>query len=172
VIRHFTASGIVLSGDDNVLLVRHRELGCWLYPGGHIDAGEDPVQAVLREVREETGLTCEITAESRFSHPAARVLASPFTICVQDIPGDPRHGPHQHIDMVYVLRPASGRLTPQSSEVADCAWMPLRQVATLDAPPELPELIERAASYARALRPRTTPARLLPARHGRNRCVR
>lgn len=171
-IRHFTASGIVLSGDDNVLLVRHRELGCWLYPGGHIDANEDPVQAVLREVREETGLTCQIIAESRFRHPAARVLAAPFTICVQDIRGDLRHGPHQHIDMVYVLRPASGLLTPQSSEVADCAWVPLRQAATLDTPPELPELIERAASYARALHASTPPARLLHARHGGNRCLR
>ena len=51
-IRHFTASGIVLSGDDHVLLVEHRKLGCWLYPGGHIDANEDPAQAVLREVVE------------------------------------------------------------------------------------------------------------------------
>jgi 8-oxo-dGTP pyrophosphatase MutT (NUDIX family) len=37
VLRHFTASGVVLSGDDHVLLVEHRKLGWWLYPGGHID---------------------------------------------------------------------------------------------------------------------------------------
>jgi 8-oxo-dGTP pyrophosphatase MutT (NUDIX family) len=43
VIRHFTASGIVLSDDGHVLLVEHRKLGWWLYPGGHIDPDEDPV---------------------------------------------------------------------------------------------------------------------------------
>jgi 8-oxo-dGTP pyrophosphatase MutT (NUDIX family) len=172
VIRHFTASGIVLSGDGHVLLVQHRDLGCWLYPGGHIDANEDPVQAVLREVREETGLTCQIIAESRFSYPAARVVASPFTICVQDIRGDLRLGPHQHIDMVYVLRPTSGQLTPQTSEVADCAWVPLRQVATLDTPSELSAMIESAARYARELHTGTPAARLLPARHGGNRCLK
>jgi 8-oxo-dGTP diphosphatase len=48
VIRHFTASGIVLA-DEQVLLVEHRKLGMWLYPGGHIEPDEDPVQAVLRE---------------------------------------------------------------------------------------------------------------------------
>ena len=102
-IRHFTASGIVISDDfGHVLLIEHRKLGCWLYPGGHIDADEDPVQAVLREVCEETGITCQIIAEARFSHPAATVLAAPFTICVQDIPGDAATGPHQHIDMVYL----------------------------------------------------------------------
>ena len=56
-IRHFTASGIVISDDfDHVLLIEHRKLGCWLYPGGHIEADEDPVHAVLREVSEETGM--------------------------------------------------------------------------------------------------------------------
>jgi 8-oxo-dGTP diphosphatase len=152
VIRHFTASGIVISDDlDHVLLIEHRKLGCWLYPGGHIDADEDPVQAVLREVAEETGITGQIITETRFSHPAATVLAAPFTICVQDIPGDARTGPHQHIDMVYVLRPVSGQATPQLTEVAGCAWVPLAKVAELDTPPELPALIGEAARYARTL---------------------
>ena len=33
-IRHFTASGIVLSDDGHVLLVEHRKLGWWLYGAG------------------------------------------------------------------------------------------------------------------------------------------
>ncbi len=150
-IRHFTASGIVLSDDDHVLLIEHRKLGCWLYPGGHVDADEDPVQAVLREVSEETGIACQIIAETRFSHPTTMVLASPFTICVQDIPGDAANAPHQHIDMVYVLRPVRGQVTPQAGEVTGCAWVPIAKVAGLDTPPELPELIEKAAGYARAI---------------------
>jgi 8-oxo-dGTP diphosphatase len=152
VIRHFTASGVVLSEDfGHVLLIEHRQLGCWLYPGGHVDADEDPVQAVLREVAEETGLTCQIIAEDRFSHPAATVLATPFTICVQDIPGDATSGSHQHIDMVYALRAVGGRIAPQAGEVARCKWIPLAEVAGLDTPPELPELIGQAARYARAV---------------------
>jgi 8-oxo-dGTP diphosphatase len=151
VIRHFTASGIVLSGDDHVLLVEHRKLGWWLYPGGHIEPDEDPTQAVVREVAEETGITCQIISETRFSHPAVTALPSPFTICVQDIPGDAKTGPHQHIDMVYVLTPAGGTVTPQLEEVAGCAWVPLTKVADLDTPPELPALIGKAAQYARAI---------------------
>ncbi len=150
-IRHFTASGIVLSGDDHVLLVEHRKLGWWLYPGGHIEPNEDPAQAVVREVAEETGITCQIVSEDRFSHPATTVLPSPFTICVQDIPADAKTGPHQHIDMVYVLTPADTRTTPQLEEVTGCAWVPLAKVADLDTPPELPALIEKAAEYARVI---------------------
>jgi 8-oxo-dGTP pyrophosphatase MutT (NUDIX family) len=152
VIRHFTASGIVLSDDDHVLLIEHRKLGWWLYPGGHIDPDEDPAQAVIREVAEETGITCQIIAETRFSHPAVTAIPAPFVICVQDIPADAVTGPHQHIDMVYVLAPGSGQATPQLEEVTGCAWIPLEKIPDLDTPPELPALIGKAASYARTIR--------------------
>jgi hypothetical protein len=52
---HVTASGIV-TGPRGVLLHRHRILGIWVAPGGHIDAGETPWDAAVRETGEETGL--------------------------------------------------------------------------------------------------------------------
>jgi 8-oxo-dGTP diphosphatase len=151
VIRHLTASGVVVSADDRVLLVEHRKLGCWIYPGGHVCPDEDPAEAVVREIAEETGITCQIVAESRFSHPGTTVLPVPFTILVLDVPADTGIGPHQHIDMVYVLAPRTGLLVPQDEEVSRCAWVPVADVAEFDTPPELPALIAKAAAYARAL---------------------
>ena len=45
--------------ERRVLLVRHKRLGMWLPVGGGIEAGERPAEAVLREVREETGFTVD-----------------------------------------------------------------------------------------------------------------
>lgn len=50
--------------DERVLLVQRAmnpERGKWALPAGYVDYGEDPQQAVIREVNEETGLEIEVT---------------------------------------------------------------------------------------------------------------
>ncbi|MBF6187047.1 MULTISPECIES: NUDIX hydrolase [Nocardia] len=42
----------------SLLLVDHVKAGLWLFPGGHVDNGEDPRVTALREAREELGLDC------------------------------------------------------------------------------------------------------------------
>lgn len=56
--RETSAGGVVVrraSGGPLVLLIRdgHRN---WGFPKGHIEAGEEPAAAAMREIREETGI--------------------------------------------------------------------------------------------------------------------
>ncbi|MDE3095280.1 MAG: NUDIX domain-containing protein [Chloroflexota bacterium] len=102
--RHFTVSGFVVDR-ARTLLHWHRKNGMWLPPGGHIEPGEDPVRAVVREVLEETGVTAEVVplrAPEAFARPAQ--IPAPYTILIEDI----AEGPHQHIDLIYFLRPVDG----------------------------------------------------------------
>ena len=73
----FAAGGIVLI-DEKVLIVKNKkgdsssdQKSWWGYPKGHLEEGESPSEAALREVYEETGFVVELKkekpiAESRY----------------------------------------------------------------------------------------------------------
>ena len=97
--RHFTVAVFVVR-DGKVLLHHHRKLGMWLPPGGHIEAGELPDEAALREVLEETGLEIELVGERREDVDDPVQLRRPAGVQLENIgPG------HQHIDLIYFAKP-------------------------------------------------------------------
>lgn len=50
-------------GNRRLLMVERGDGFGWAVPGGKVDAGEEPRDAALRELREETGLVCHSVAE-------------------------------------------------------------------------------------------------------------
>jgi 8-oxo-dGTP pyrophosphatase MutT (NUDIX family) len=148
VVRHLTASAIVLDEHDRVLVIHHNKSGKWQYPGGHLGPNEDPAEAAQREVLEETGIHTRPILTDAFTHPAVHTHPTPFTIIEADV-ADPTFGPHRHIDMVYVLRATYGHLTAQLDEVSAARWVPLDDLAGYDMPPELPTLFTQAVQWAK-----------------------
>lgn len=75
---HVCASVILIEPEEKkILLVHHKKLNKWVQPGGHIEEHEDPEQAAIREVKEETGLDIELLGE-RF--PTANDFIRPLGI--------------------------------------------------------------------------------------------
>ena len=108
-VRHFTATGYLVH-ENSVFLHWHEKLSMWLPPGGHIEENEDPVQAVLREIFEETGLEAVIIENDHkmtFSFKYPQLVSSPRYIMIEDV-DDPRIGPHKHIDLIYYCRSLNG----------------------------------------------------------------
>jgi 8-oxo-dGTP pyrophosphatase MutT (NUDIX family) len=104
---HVTGSAI-LAGPRGVVLHLHKRMGRWFQPGGHLDPGEGPAEAALREATEETGLAGLVLAEG---HAIAHV--------------DAHDGPkgHFHLDVRYIVAaPDDADPTPPEGESQDCRW--------------------------------------------------
>jgi 8-oxo-dGTP pyrophosphatase MutT (NUDIX family) len=89
---HVTASSLVLDPDGRVLLHLHRRIGRWLQPGGHVEPGEAPEVAVVRETREETGLA------------TSHAQDGPVLVHVDEHPGPDGH---VHLDLRFLLHVAT-----------------------------------------------------------------
>jgi len=107
---HVTASAIVV-GARGVVLHRHKRLGIWLQPGGHVDPGELPWHAARREATEETGLDVELAATGG--------EAAPELVHVDAHPG-PRG--HRHLDLRYLLVAGDADPSPPAGESPDVRW--------------------------------------------------
>jgi 8-oxo-dGTP pyrophosphatase MutT (NUDIX family) len=120
---HVTGSAIVL-GPQGVLLHRHKRLGLWLQPGGHLEPGETPWDAARREAGEETGLRLRWPEEPSYSD-------EPPPLAHLDV--HPGGQGHTHLDLRYLILVA-GEDTPapaagESQEVRWFDWDEALQMA-------------------------------------------
>ena len=130
-VNHFTATGIVFNKDSEILMIKHRKLGVWLPPGGHIDENELPCEAVLREIFEETGVTAKIitAAQEMGIPPDSCELPLPMQIILEDIEGT---GLHNHIDMIYLCLTENSAFKPQENEVDGIGWFTPAEIMKLE----------------------------------------
>ena len=139
VVREWTvATFVVYRG--RVLLHYHARLGLWLPPGGHIEHGELPDEAAVREVLEETGVRCRLTGETGVSVEYPRQLIQPLGIQVEDIrPGV------QHIDLVYlaVTHDDDATIAPELAERDRVGWYDPSELPDLGANDEIQQWVAK-----------------------------
>lgn len=119
-VTRIAAYGVVLQ-DQQILLCRLSALvkeatGMWTLPGGGVEFGEDPFDAVIREVREETGLVVQpgriVGVHNRFV--------------------DRRDHLYHSIRIVYEARYIDGELADEIGGTTDLArWHPLERLGDL-----------------------------------------
>jgi 8-oxo-dGTP pyrophosphatase MutT (NUDIX family) len=117
--RQLTASALVLTPRRELVVLRHRKLGVWLYPGGHVEKHETPDEAVGREVEEETGLEVRLIGprdeEVADENAGVFALHKPYTVLCERI--DEPAFPHDHLDFVYACVTTGRRLSQGSEEM-------------------------------------------------------
>ena len=140
--KHFTASALIID-NGKVLLLHHKKLGVWLYPGGHVEADENPEEALLREVREETGMEIEILGEKdeSLSDKAADVSALhiPYAMLCELV------GDHYHNDIIYLCRIVgkSDKFVHNQKESDGIGFFGLKDLSDIKLFPNFKRLLEK-----------------------------
>jgi 8-oxo-dGTP pyrophosphatase MutT (NUDIX family) len=138
---HVTGSAVVVSPDrERFLLVRHRRLGRWLQPGGHVDPEDASVlAAALREAREETGAQDVIPAPGGL-----------LDVDVHAIPAFEDRPAHIHYDVRYLATSRSTSLTAEESEVTSVAWLTLAEAVSRGIDASLERSLRKARTRSQA----------------------
>ena len=101
-----TAVGAIVGNDDGqILLVQRKDSGIWLYPTGWADVGYSPAEVAVKEVSEETGISCE--------------PVSLMGVVDGQRMGFSRFGMYM---LLFHCRATGGELQPHPLETGDVGW--------------------------------------------------
>jgi len=117
---------LCLDAEDRLLLARvapgYPAAGKWTLPGGGLDFGEDPADAVLRELNEETGLTGRVISLAfvhSYTHGAM-------------VEAGRAYGPWHGVRIVYRVEITGGELRDEVDESTDAAaWFSRDEIDSL-----------------------------------------
>ncbi|CCC81661.1 mutT/nudix family protein [Thermoproteus tenax Kra 1] len=117
-------------------MIYHKKLDVWLYPGGHVEPGETPAEAVVREFEEETGLRVEPVGP-RLGITAPDVIEEPLPFAImREVVRYPSEV-HLHYDLIFLVERTGGTLR-------EGRWISADDLDVLKTYPNVRELVRRA----------------------------
>lgn len=133
------ASGIVVRNDDKILIVKRSDIddflpGYWELPGGGMEYGEQPDEAIQREIYEECGLT--------ISNPQPFVVTS--YVGYENTPRE-----KQYIEIFYMGDHTAGEDVTISFEHSDYQWVDVDGVSDIYMTDYIKDIFKRLETHPR-----------------------
>lgn len=120
---------------NKVLLRLHDKYKIWLSVGGHIELDEDPIQAALREAKEEVGLDITIAGEAPAQNESDyKDLIPPKYLSRHRI-----NATHEHVTFVYFATANSDVIAESVNdhEKSETRWVNKNELATMNLRPNV-----------------------------------
>ena len=125
-------AGVVERADGKLLLIRNSYRDVWEYPGGQVEVGENLIEALQREIREESGIEIEV---GELFCIASNTGKYPGHSGVREVP--------TKVMLDFICRPVGGSVHI-SDETSEVGWFTPEEARNMIA---APALIERFQTY-------------------------
>jgi 8-oxo-dGTP pyrophosphatase MutT (NUDIX family) len=136
-VKHATASVFLFTRAENawhIGLIRHPRLDKWMLPGGHVEPDENPAEAALREVAEETGFAARLLPGPGLDEPDGAgepSVIAPLWIVEQQVPAE-RREPESHIHVDHLYLALTEASVPALSAELPFVWYSADRLTTVD----------------------------------------
>ena len=132
--KHYTSTVFIVSQQRpiKILLAHHKKFDKWMPLGGHVEKDENPIEALIREAKEESNIDIEPYLEKNkvIDDRAISLPLPTFVLEVQiDAHGD--YPEHYHNDLVYVVEVPYQEVKHRAEESHDIAWFALEEMENL-----------------------------------------
>ncbi len=148
--KHQTASVLMISTGvpKKVLLLHHRKLDRWMYPGGHQEPNENGYETAIREAIEETGIDIsDLLPRPQTIDEHSLFLPMPKYILEEHISPAPASQPdHYHIDSVYAVHVPEQPVRLEAEGAYEAKWFTLEETKPLKLFNDLRAIIEQELS--------------------------
>lgn len=125
---------------NKVLLRKHEKYNIWLSVGGHIELDEDPVQAAIREVKEEVGLDIKLIGGAKGEANGSKENRGHIDLIPPKYFGrHPVSDTHEHLVFVYFgISDTDEILEPiDIKEKAETRWVSIEELEKMDLVPNV-----------------------------------
>jgi len=105
-------AGVYIVHNNKVLIRLHEKYNIWIHVGGHVELDEDPVQAAIRECKEEVGLDIIIYDAGPIPSELTtgnRHLITPAHMNIHYV-----NDTHQHCDLLYYATSETDVIIPEN----------------------------------------------------------
>lgn len=134
---------------DRVFLRKHDKYNLWLVPGGHIELDEDPVQAVIREAKEEAGLDIELVGDVP-PNPDILEWGRKELLAPRYMNRHRVSPTHEHISLTYVAVAKSDHVAPSGDDISnEWRWVAESKLDAMDLLPNIRYYAREALRVAR-----------------------